>query len=150
MRMASWLWTMSDTLWTFCERRHIEFTRSRPYHKNDQAWVEQKNGAVVRRMVFSIRLVSQQRVQFSSRNKPRLIYQPCVSLPPPPSFGVIVVSFGFATYVMQRTDDFHEGDNTLFARFSFGGVFCAVRPLPYYEPPPFALVNPHTVALFDV
>jgi hypothetical protein len=28
-----------------------EFTRSRPYHKNDQAWIEQKNGAVVRRFV---------------------------------------------------------------------------------------------------
>ena len=25
-------------------------TRSRPYRKNDQAWVEQKNGAVVRRL----------------------------------------------------------------------------------------------------
>jgi hypothetical protein len=29
----------------------LEFTRSRPYRKNDQAWVEQKNGAVVRRLV---------------------------------------------------------------------------------------------------
>ena len=29
----------------------IEFTRCRPYRKNDQAWVEQKNGAVVRRMI---------------------------------------------------------------------------------------------------
>jgi len=29
----------------------IEFTRSRAYRKNDQAWVEQKNGAVVRRIV---------------------------------------------------------------------------------------------------
>lgn len=27
------------------------FTRSRPHHKNDQAWIEQKNGAVIRRMV---------------------------------------------------------------------------------------------------
>ena len=26
------------------------FTRCRPYRKNDQAWVEQKNGAVVRRI----------------------------------------------------------------------------------------------------
>jgi hypothetical protein len=26
------------------------WTRSRPYRKNDQAWVEQKNGAVVRRL----------------------------------------------------------------------------------------------------
>ena len=29
----------------------MEFTRSRPYRKNDQAWVEQKNGAVVRHTV---------------------------------------------------------------------------------------------------
>ena len=29
----------------------VYFTRSRPYHKNDQAWVEQKNGSVVRRLV---------------------------------------------------------------------------------------------------
>lgn len=35
----------------FCEREHIEFTRSRPYRKNDQCHVEQKNGAVVRRFV---------------------------------------------------------------------------------------------------
>jgi hypothetical protein len=27
------------------------FTRCRPYQKNDQAWVEQRNGAVVRRIV---------------------------------------------------------------------------------------------------
>ena len=26
----------------------LDFTRARPYRKNDQAWVEQKNGAVVR------------------------------------------------------------------------------------------------------
>ncbi len=31
-------------------------TRSRPYRKNDQAWVEQKNGAVVRRLVGYRRL----------------------------------------------------------------------------------------------
>ena len=29
--------------------RGIEFTRSRAYRKNDQAWIEQKNGSVVRR-----------------------------------------------------------------------------------------------------
>jgi len=29
----------------------VEFTRCRPYRKNDQAWVEHKNGAVVRRAV---------------------------------------------------------------------------------------------------
>lgn len=35
----------------FCSQRAIELTRSRPYRKNDQAFVEQKNGAVVRRLV---------------------------------------------------------------------------------------------------
>ena len=35
----------------FCTDHGIEFTRSRPYQKNDQAWVEQKNGSVVRRLV---------------------------------------------------------------------------------------------------
>jgi len=42
---------INDTLVVFCQKHHIEFTRSRAYHKNDQAWVEQKNGAVIRRMV---------------------------------------------------------------------------------------------------
>ena len=41
---------INDTLLAFCGKHHLVFTRSRPYHKNDQAWVEQKNGAVVRRM----------------------------------------------------------------------------------------------------
>ena len=42
---------INDTLLTFCREHQIEFTRSRAYHKNDQAWVEQKNGAVIRHMV---------------------------------------------------------------------------------------------------
>ena len=35
----------------WCRRHHIACTRGRPYRKNDQAWVEQKNGLVVRRLV---------------------------------------------------------------------------------------------------
>lgn len=35
----------------YCETEHLTFTRSRPYRKNDQAFVEQKNGDVVRRYV---------------------------------------------------------------------------------------------------
>lgn len=42
---------INDTLINYCEKNNIEFTRSRPYHKNDQAWIEQKNGAIVRRFV---------------------------------------------------------------------------------------------------
>jgi hypothetical protein len=42
---------INEVLITFCADHNIEFTRSRPYRKNDQAWVEQKNGSVVRRLV---------------------------------------------------------------------------------------------------
>jgi transposase InsO family protein len=35
----------------WCQRRGIRFTRGRPYRKNDQAWVEQRNGLLVRRLV---------------------------------------------------------------------------------------------------
>jgi len=42
---------MNETIKVWCENADVEFTRSRPYRKNDQAHVEQKNGAVVRRMV---------------------------------------------------------------------------------------------------
>jgi len=47
---------LNETLVAYCEKHKIEFTRSRPYRKNDQAWVEQKNGAVVRRLVGHRRL----------------------------------------------------------------------------------------------
>ena len=42
---------INETLQGYCKERQIEFTRSRPYKKNDQAWIEQKNGSVVRRFV---------------------------------------------------------------------------------------------------
>ena len=42
---------MNETIKTWCETAQVDFTRSRPYRKNDQAHVEQKNGAIVRRMV---------------------------------------------------------------------------------------------------
>ena len=47
---------LNETLVTYCVSQGIELTRSRPYRKNDQAWVEQKNGSVVRRLVGYRRL----------------------------------------------------------------------------------------------
>jgi hypothetical protein len=35
----------------YCEREQITFTRSRAYTKNDQCFVEQKNGSIVRQLV---------------------------------------------------------------------------------------------------
>ena len=47
---------MNETVAAYCDAQGIPCTRSRPYHKNDQAWVEQKNGSVVRRLVGYRRL----------------------------------------------------------------------------------------------
>jgi hypothetical protein len=47
---------VNNTLIDYCLGHGIELTRSRPYRKNDQAWIEQKNGAVVRKLLGYRRL----------------------------------------------------------------------------------------------
>ena len=42
---------MNDPVVDWCRAQGLEVTRSRAYRKNDQAWVEQKNGSIVRRLV---------------------------------------------------------------------------------------------------
>jgi hypothetical protein len=42
---------INDLLYQYCLSEKITFTRSRPYQKNDQAHVEQKNWSVVRRII---------------------------------------------------------------------------------------------------
>ena len=42
---------MNEMVFAYCKAKGLEQTRSRAYKKNDQAWVEQKNGSVVRRLV---------------------------------------------------------------------------------------------------
>ena len=49
---------INHRLYTWCQREGITFTRSRAYKKNDGAHVEQKNGAVVRRLVGYDRFAS--------------------------------------------------------------------------------------------
>jgi hypothetical protein len=49
---------INDTLYRYCLSEKITFTRSRPYQKNDQAHVEQKNWSVVRHTVGYDRLES--------------------------------------------------------------------------------------------
>jgi hypothetical protein len=50
---------INGLLLDYCRQEDIVFTRSRPYHKNDQAHVEQKNGSVVRQWVGYGRYESQ-------------------------------------------------------------------------------------------
>lgn len=42
---------INDILYRYCQTEQITFTRSRPYKKNDQAYVEQKNWSVVRHLI---------------------------------------------------------------------------------------------------
>jgi Integrase core domain len=42
---------INDLLYQYCLSEKITFTRSRPYQKNDQAHVEQKNWSIVRRLI---------------------------------------------------------------------------------------------------
>ena len=42
---------INETLQRYCEEEQITFTRSRPYKKNDQCFVEQKNWSVVRKTI---------------------------------------------------------------------------------------------------
>jgi hypothetical protein len=42
---------VNESLIQYCLSHGIELTRSRPWRKNDQAWIEQKNGSVVRRLL---------------------------------------------------------------------------------------------------
>ncbi|WP_234842846.1 integrase catalytic domain-containing protein [Sinorhizobium meliloti] len=48
---------MNELVVSWCRSQGLEVTRSRAYRKNDQAWVEQKNGAIVRRLVGNGRFV---------------------------------------------------------------------------------------------
>ena len=77
---------INDALLAYCKEHNIEFTRSRPYRKNDQAWVEQKNGSIVRRLVGYGRLEGMRGAEALSRlySASRLFvnfFQPSFKLP---------------------------------------------------------------------
>jgi hypothetical protein len=42
---------INDLLWRYCQQNRIRMSRSRPYQKNDNAWVEKKNWTHVRKVV---------------------------------------------------------------------------------------------------
>jgi len=50
---------INEAVTAYCEQEQITFTRGRPYLKNDQCFVEQKNGAIVRQVVGYDRLVGE-------------------------------------------------------------------------------------------
>ena len=50
---------INEVVIAYCEQAHISFTRGHPYVKNDQCFVEQKNGSIVRQVVGYDRLVGE-------------------------------------------------------------------------------------------
>ncbi len=54
---------INEVLLSYCEQEQLTFTRGRPYLKNDQCYVEQKNGAIVRQVVGYDRFVGVQACQ---------------------------------------------------------------------------------------
>ena len=59
----------------FCEQEHITFTRCRPYKKNDQAYVEQKNWTAVRQVVGYERYEGERaRAQLQALYQPLRLY----------------------------------------------------------------------------
>jgi len=58
---------MNGHLVRFCHTREITLTRSRPYHKNDNAHIEEKNDSVIRKFVGYDRHDSQSEVDLLNR-----------------------------------------------------------------------------------
>lgn len=42
---------INDLVWNYCRKARIKMSRSRPYKKNDNAWVEQRNWTHIRKVV---------------------------------------------------------------------------------------------------
>jgi hypothetical protein len=53
---------INDELLLYCRDEHLTFTRSRPYRKNDNCFVEQKNYSVVRHAVGYARMTSEEQL----------------------------------------------------------------------------------------
>lgn len=49
-------------LYQWCQSEQIELTRSRPYHKNDNAHIEQKNGAITRKFLGYARIDTERQI----------------------------------------------------------------------------------------
>jgi hypothetical protein len=77
---------INDLLYRYCEREGLTFSRSRPYHKNDNAHIEQKNFTHVRRPLGYLRYDTQAELDLINdlyRNELRLyknFFQPVMKL----------------------------------------------------------------------
>src|SRR5579863_9430785 len=70
---------MNEVVVSWCRGQTLEVTRSRAYKKNDQAFVEQKNGAVVRRLIGYGRFRAGARQGLRPEPVARATSSPCAS-----------------------------------------------------------------------
>jgi hypothetical protein len=61
---------INEAVIAYCEQEHLTFTRGRPYLKNDQCFVEQKNGTIVRQVIGYDRLVGEHASAATHRTLP--------------------------------------------------------------------------------
>lgn len=76
---------INNLMWEYCKKAKIKMSRSRPYKKNDNAWVEQRNWTHVRKQVGYSRMDSQAELELlnSLYEKLRLyknFFQPSMKL----------------------------------------------------------------------
>ena len=77
---------INEMIYRYAKEEEIEFTRSRPYKKNDNCWVEQKNRTHIRRMIGILRYDTRKELDIINdlyRNEIRLyknFFCPCMKL----------------------------------------------------------------------
>ena len=76
---------INDLLWRYCRQRRIQLSRSRPYKKNDNAWVEQRNWTHVRKVVGYCRFdttteLAAMRALYAALRLYRNFFQPTMKL----------------------------------------------------------------------
>ncbi len=77
---------INDHLWRRCQDRRVQFTRGRPYKKDDNAHIEQKNWTHVRKLLGYVRYDTPDAIEAMNdlfRNELRYFqnfFQPCVKL----------------------------------------------------------------------
>ena len=72
-------------LYDYCDKKNIIFTRSRPYRKNDNCYVEEKNNSVIRRNVGYFRYDTQEELELLNDIYKQLrllinFFYPCMKL----------------------------------------------------------------------
>jgi len=77
---------INEMLYKYCAREKLEFTRSRPHHKNDNAYIEEKNWTHVRKVLGYLRYDTEEELAIIRdlyRNELRLyknFFQPVMKL----------------------------------------------------------------------